>query len=268
MLADDTVEKMYTLAHHLHPDDGVAAAVTLEACERIAHMRRRHSRRTGQYRRRLPEACLPQYCVYLASDARERAQERPAPGQEPRYRPTFDDYLVRYIKFLIWQTMDRAVCYVAVALGCLLYGYRPHDIASLAPEIFDPHNIRRVKLQLMHQIQARFRHTKIFTGEHLTLHTRAPTAHERQLVHQSLALFTPWGSTHVSALISGRSLLETLFDGTSTHDEWARIHAIIDPTCGGLARLIGEYNETFPAGSYARLADPDEMLAIPSFVPL
>jgi len=268
MLADDTVEKMYALAHRLHPDGGIAVAVTLEACERIVQMRRLLSRRTGRYRHRLPDACLPQYCVYLVSDARERAQERPAPGQEPRYRPTFDDYLVRYIKFLIWQTMDRSACHVAVAVGCFLYGYRPHDIATLAPEIFDPHNIRRVKRRLTHQLQARFRHTKIFAGEHLVLHTRAPTARERQLVHQSLALFTPWGSTHVSALVSGRSLLETLFGGTSTHDDWARIHALIDPTCGGLARLIGEYNETFPAGSCARLPDPDDMLTIPCFVPL
>ena len=118
----------YKLAHCLHPDNGIALAVTLEACDRIALLRRMQDRRTGHYRFRLPEACLPQYCVYLASDAREREQERLRPGKEPRYRPTPDDYLVRYIKFLIWWTMDRNACHVAVALGCFLYGYQPGEI--------------------------------------------------------------------------------------------------------------------------------------------
>jgi hypothetical protein len=121
MFADHDLQRMYELAHFLHPDHESALAVTLEACERVALVRRIRDRRTGHYRRRLPEAWLPQYCVYMASDAHERDQERPRPGQEPRYRPTPDDRLVRYIKCLIWWTMDRNACHVAVALGCFLH---------------------------------------------------------------------------------------------------------------------------------------------------
>jgi hypothetical protein len=91
MLADNVLEKMYTLAHCLHPNDGVALAVTLEACELIPLLRRLQDRRTGHYRLRVPEACLPQYCVYLASDARERHQERPRSGKEECYQLTSDD---------------------------------------------------------------------------------------------------------------------------------------------------------------------------------
>jgi hypothetical protein len=267
MLADHVLEKMYVLAHCLHPDNGLALAVTLEACERLALMRRIQDRRTGHYRLRLPEGCLPQYCVYLASDARERAQECLCPGQEPRYRPTPEDWLVRYIKALVWWTMDRNACHVAVALGCFLYGYRPGDIARLAPEIFNQHNIRRVKRRLAQQIHGRFQGAPIFFDEHHTLHTRPPTAQERQVVQQSLALFTPWGTPHLPAPAPDRSILESHFDGTSSRSDWERIHALIDPACAGLPRLVREYNATFPRGSAARLAEPDHMLAIPCFTP-
>jgi hypothetical protein len=77
MLPDHLLQKMYDLAYCLHPDRGVALSVTLEACERIALIRRMQDRRAGHYRRRLPEACLPQYCVYLAS-TRANANRTPA----------------------------------------------------------------------------------------------------------------------------------------------------------------------------------------------
>ena len=77
MLADDDVQRMYDLARFLHPDPGVALAVTLEAWDRLALLQRLQDRQTGRSWLRLPEACLPQYCVYLPSDVRERDQERP-----------------------------------------------------------------------------------------------------------------------------------------------------------------------------------------------
>jgi hypothetical protein len=116
MLTDNDLQRMYELSYCLHPDHGIALSVTLEACERISLIRRMQARRAGHYRRRLPEPCLPQYCVYLASDTRERDQERQRPCKEPGYQPTSDDSLVRYIKALVWWTMDWNACHVAVAL--------------------------------------------------------------------------------------------------------------------------------------------------------
>jgi hypothetical protein len=267
MLTDDALQRMYDLAYCLHPDNGVALAVTLEACDRIALLRRMQDRRGGHYKFKLPDACLPQYCVYLASDAREREQECRRPGKEPRYRPTADDYLVRYIKFLVSWTMDRNACHVAVALGCFLYGYQPGDIANLAPEIFNHHNIRRVKRRLGLQLQTRFQSANIVVDAHHTLCTRSPAAHERQLVDNALALFTPWGAPHIPAPPPNRSLLETHFDGVSKRSDWERIHALIDPACAWLPRLVREYNENFPEESSARLEDPDQALEIPCFSP-
>jgi hypothetical protein len=203
--------------------------------------------------------------VYLASDARERDQERLRSGKEGLYDLTSDEFLVRYIKFLVWQTMDRNACHVAVALGCFLYGYQPGDITSLAPDIFSPHNIRRVKSRLTHQLYARFQHTPVFLDGPLTLSTRPPTEHERRLIHRTLTLFTPWRCRHIPVPSPDRSILETHFDEASPCSDWERIHVLIDPTCGGLPRLIREYNESFPRGSRERLEDPDDNLAIPCF---
>lgn len=267
MLTDDILQRMYELAFCLHPDHGTALSITLDACERIALLRRMQDRRAGHYKFRLPEACLPQYCVYLASDARERDQERLRPGKEPRYRPSPDDRLVRYIKFLVCWTIDRNACHVAVALGCFLYGYQPGHIAGLAPEIFNHHNIRRVKRRLALQIQARFQDANIVIDEHHALDTRSPTVRERQLIHHALAQFTPWGSPHVSGSAAERSILETYFAGASDCSDWDRMHALIDPACGGFPRLIREYNQYFPVASGARLENPDDKLAVPCFHP-
>jgi hypothetical protein len=265
MLTDHDLQQMCELAYCLHPNNDVALSVTLEACERLALLQRLQDRRTGHYRLKLPEACLPQYCVYLASDTREREQESGRPGKEPRYQPTPDDYLVRYIKALVWRTMDRTACHVAVALGCFLYGYQPGDIAQLAPELFNQYNIWRVRRQLAQQLHARFPGADLFMDDQTTLRTRPPTAHERRLVGQSLAIFTPWGSPHVPPPAPAMSILETYFAGASARSDWERIHALIDPTRAGLPRLIREYNQQFPTGSAVRLEDPDRMLAIPSF---
>jgi hypothetical protein len=114
MLTDNDLQRMYDLSHCLHPNHGIALSVTLEACERVSLIRSIQARRVGYYRRRLPEACLPQYCVYLASDARERDQERPRSCEKPLYEPTSDNSLVRYITALVWWTMES----IRRAWGC------------------------------------------------------------------------------------------------------------------------------------------------------
>jgi len=265
MLTDQVLQLMYDLARCLHPDDGIALSVTLEACERVTLLRRLQDRRAGHYKFKLPEECLPQYCVYLASDAREREQECLRPGKEPSYRPIPDDYLIRYVKFLVWSTMDRNACHVAVALGCFLHGYSPGDIASLAPTIFNHHNIRRVKRRLALQIQSRFQSAHIVNGNHHALRTRSATDHEQHLIQRALAMFTPWGSSHIPAPAPNRSILESHFDEMSTCSDWDRIHALIDPSCAGLSQLIREYNSSFPKHSKARLEDPEHTLEIPCF---
>jgi hypothetical protein len=88
------------------------------------------------------------------------------------------------------------------------------EFHTLAPEIFDHNNIRRVKRRLAHQIQARFRCTTTVVGDRTTLDTRPPTAHERQLVHDTLAMFTYWGCAHVPAPAADTSLWKLTLTGS------------------------------------------------------
>jgi hypothetical protein len=172
---------------------------------------------------------------------------------------------VRYIKALVWWTMDRNACHVAVALGCFLHGYRSAEIASLAPDFFNQHNIWRVKRRLALQLEARFQSANIFQSDQHTLLTRPPTEHERGLVQHSLAMFAPWGAPHIPSPTPDKSILETYFDWPSAQSDWDRIHALIDPTCVGLPQLMREYNHHFPQGSDMRHDDPDRKLQIPCF---
>jgi hypothetical protein len=272
LLADDVLHPMYDLASFLHPDPAAASAVTLAAGERLALLERLHVRSPGEAWLRLPEAWRPQYCVYLASDGWERAQERPRPGQAPRKRPTPDDYLVRYLKCLIWWTMDQHCPHVAVALGCFLYTYEPDDLVPLAPAFFAG-NLARVSLRLASRLQARFPGVFLLHGDHDAPRTRSPTAHERQLVQLTLAKFTPWGSAHIPPLSLGPAMRDSHFGEASVRSNGDRIQAMIEPTGDGLPRLIREYNAQFPyhaqfpPGSARRLAEADAMLAIPRFVP-
>jgi hypothetical protein len=265
MLADDLLHPMYELAYFLHPDPAVALTVTLDAADRLALLRRLREHSTGHAWRRLPEAWLPQYCVYLASDGPERAHERPRPGRALRARPTRDDYLVRYLKCLVCWSMDRTACHVAVALGCFLYRYPPDALVRLAPALCDPYQIQRIRVRLTQQLQARFPRAHLFDVDHGTRRTRLPTAHDQRLVQRALALFTPWGTVHVPPPALDQSLLETHFDQASAYSDGDRIHALINPVDAGLPRLIREYNQQFLPGHPQRLAEPDTMLAIPSF---
>jgi hypothetical protein len=267
MLADDDLQSMYALAHFLHPAPEVAWAVTLEAAERFALLGRLQGSRPRPSWWRLPAACRPQYCVYLASDPCERAHEGLQPSDDSRRQPTPDDYLVRYLKCLVWWTMTESACHVALALGCFLYRYPPDAIAQLSPVLCAQQDILRICVRLAHQLQARFSHVHLFDTDQDMLRTRLPTAHDRQLLQQALTRFTPWGTAHVPAPPRGRSMRDTHFDGAPSRFDWDRIHALLEPASAGLPRLIRDYNQQLPTRSARRLADPDDMLAIPRFLP-
>jgi hypothetical protein len=186
MHADDVLQPMYELVYLLYPDPAVALTVTLEAADRLAFLRRLREQPTGPAWRQLPEAWLPQYCVYLASDPHELTQER----------PTADTYLIRYLKCLIWWTMDQPCAHVALALGCFLCAYSWDDLVPVAPA-FSIRNLSRVSGRLASRLQARFPRAHVFPGDHSAHLTRRPPAHDWQLVQHALARFTPWGAAHV-----------------------------------------------------------------------
>jgi hypothetical protein len=171
--------------------------------------------------------------------------------------------LIRYVKLLVWKTMDRQSCHTAIGLGCHLYQYRPEQIGALAPELFDVANIWRINVYRLEEISTRFPDLAIVRrppyGER-KVQTRPPRAHEDALVLGALATFTPWWTPHLRPTES----MLALFSNRNPKREWQRIHALIDTDCAGLARLIRAYNAS-TRGKIVPLGAPDEQFEIPTF---
>jgi hypothetical protein len=200
MLPNHEVQKVYDLAYYLHPDKRIALPITMAACEQFPLLQQNQAKRAETqrpYKLKLSREGLLQMSVYQASDPWERDQESANPRRKPGYRPTHDDMLGRYVKFLVWQTMDRRAAYTAVGLGCLLYTYRPGEICMLAEDLFDDSNIRRIKRWLTDRMTSRFRNAPIFSDDYHTFRTRPPTEHDRSVVHNALVAFTPWAAVIV-----------------------------------------------------------------------
>jgi len=269
LLTDNDLQKAFRLISGLHPDRAVALCVLLDACDRISLIRKNQLRRpdaTHPTKLIIPEESLLQVGIYTASEIWEKDQESEQPRKEPKYNPTNDDKLARYVKTLAWKSMDRHSRYAAVGLGCLLYTYQPHEVSSISEELFNSDNIRRNKNWMFEQIKKRFQGTKGFTNgnEHIAL--EVPSSHQRALIQMSLSSFAPWCSCSDATIQTPpASLLETYFDKESEKSEWERVHVLFDPTCGGFPRLVHEYNSNYRRGSDMRLDDPDKKLGSPKF---
>jgi len=81
-----------------------------------------------------------------------------------------------------------------------------------------------------------------------------------RLVGESLKVFAPWGAEHI-CLDANDSILEKYFDSEIIISPWQRKHILIDSGCGGIERLVREYNQGFNK----RLSDAAEKLALPLF---
>jgi len=244
----------------------VCSSDLIDAYDRLEVIGRRQERRPDadrRYKPIIPDENLPQYCIYQASEKWEKDQESDFPSMEPGYRPTADDRLIRYIKTLALESMDRYSRYAAVGVGCYLYTYRPKQISALAEDLFSSENIRRVKKGIFKRLERRFP-SICNDGEHVLLET--PGERQRALVNKSLAVLAPWYSCHTACTTgSEMTFLETYFDKESHRPELERIHMLFDTACCGLARLVREYNSFFPEGSKMRLDDPEHKLRVPKF---
>jgi hypothetical protein len=242
VIRDEVIQEMFGLAFFTHRDREVAIEVVVDTLVRIPLVRdiqdeRPKAKKMQPYKLRMPEDLLPRFCLYLASDLWERDQEKAAPNKRPVYRPDDADYLIRYIKFLVWQTMDRNSRYAAVALGCLLHNYGPTQISDLSPAFFNGNNIRNTKKWLADRICARFNGMNIVNPGNAQVISRMPIDGERILVRQALEMFSD--DNHIQPRTF---ILDTVFADGSSHSERERVHAVACPVCGGLPKLIQEWN--------------------------
>jgi hypothetical protein len=268
VFSDEEIQDAFRLAYVLHPNMAVAYSVALDAVDRFFLQQRLQGRRPKAkkqpFKNLLSDPALLQTSVYLASDSWERDQERLLPRKTPFYRPNINDLIARYVKLLVWKTMEHNCTHVAVGIGSFLYTYRTAEIKHLAPDHIKDDNIRRIKAGIISEIRNRFEQYNIAPDDSPHIITREPTSHERELVYSSLTAFAPRVAEHALPSSDNTPVLERYFGYESKKSEWERNHALIDFGCAGLRLLIQEFNAS---GSREddMLENPDEKLQVPDF---
>jgi len=261
----DEWQQAFALAFMLHPSADVAFHVLIDAswiATLLEQTEARRQRSVAHYKSPIPREALLQFAVFCASLRWERDQESPLPKMEPRYKPTRDDLVVRYLKHLVCNNLLKArLRYLAIALGCLLYDYKPKQITDFLG-LYDEPKIRHIKSRIKKQLMKRFVHADVFTPKRNALRTKPASDHDRQLLKDALKLLTPWNTAHITVK-PGELRLAKMFAENSKLTNWDRKHLLLDPICGGLEQLINEHNQLFREG--LRLADPKLKLFVPDF---
>ncbi len=274
------LKKGFDLAYYLHPEAMIASLVTARAWKASTGFGLAPSKyvpmSTG-FKRQLLKEDVFQYCLYEISNEWEINQERPTP-RAPRYVPTHEDCLIRYIKHLIWKTMDRKSHYVAAGLGCLLYRYEPARIRDVVDHFLgvSPDIGRILETPILDKwVTPRFRNAGLCQDGPRILRTRSPKYHEPQLVAEALQRFTLWRSPHIpvppAKPAAGCTEGEVTRWGEAreawraARSDWDWFHALIDPACVGLSRLIQAFNEELVGTTTVSLEDPEKQLRIPLF---
>ena len=261
----DEWQRAFALAFMLHPSADVALHVLIDASWIAALLEQTEARRqrsVAHYKSPIPRAALLQFAVFCASLRWERDQESPLPKMEPKYKPTRDDLVVRYLKHLVCNNLLKAkFSYLAIALGCLLYDYKPKQITDFLG-LFDEPKIRHIKSRIKKQLMKRFVYADVLTPKGNALRTKPASDHDHKLLKDALKLFTPWNTAHITVK-PGELLLAKMFADNSKLTNWDRKHLLLDPVCGGLDQLINEHNQLFGAG--LSLADPKLKLFVPDF---
>lgn len=262
----DELQQAFALAFVLHPSPEVAFCVLIKAMKLTVNLELTEARRqrsTEHYKSPIPPEALLQFAVFFASFRWELDQESPLPKKEPRYKPTRDDMLVRYLKHLVWNNLVKInFSSLGIGLGCLLYDYKPKQIADLLG-LSDELSIHRIKRSIRKQLMKRFKYAGVLTAEGDDIRTKPANDYDRELVREALKFFAPWNTTHIP-LAPGESLLEKLVEEPDLTD-WDFKHALLDPECGGLDQLIIQHNNLY-ARHGEDLEDPNLQLFVPDFM--
>jgi hypothetical protein len=211
----------------------------------------------------------------MASEAWEIDQEKAKPIYYPRYQPTAEVLLLRYLKTLIWLSMTRRLPYGLIALGCCLYSYTPEDIKRLNEELDRPRE--RIYGPIVQRLKERFPRLLLEPdSKYPRVALRAPTQGEREvMVPEGLTLFAPWRSSEEER--PPGTLLEDFMcpyeppsdsekSKKSLEKEREQVYALLNPSCVGLPRLINYFND-IEWRPTMRLDPPDDKLGVPNLPP-
>src|ERR1043166_2109195 len=269
MLFDEDLQQMFRVAHYLHPNREIAYEVARDGLRKgemklAGQSRRPPSARPNKQKLSLKNSVLSG--VFAASEIWERDQECRQPLRKPRYLPTDEDFLLRYSKKLVWHSMERDSEWVSIALGHFLYRYPLNEIARLSPEYFDDSNMWRTRAFLDQMIRSRFQwepSNSVAPSLILPTAEKPATTEQFESLQTALRMFAPFVDNHPEQCIKTGKMLETYLYPDSSVSEPERIHALINPECGGFSRFVDEFNSDQAMTSGEQLCAPRDQLRIP-----
>jgi hypothetical protein len=273
--------RAFGLAYYFHPDRETARQIATRAVANLRLAERVQARRSyyrprgwrqvpgalGLRRRTkvsLERAQLLQRLVLYESDCLELRVDAGALSE----RISDDQFVLSFVKYLVWNASRRNSLYVATAIGRILHNYSTAEVQGLFSTIVqDPERVpddsyvRAVKQKLFHDARRRYGgalRTRVAARGEEVFETVEPSTRLQQLVRSCLERLTPWDTgCPVPARFDAfaqtiRPLRFVGRDADAEHPiEVRRMHSLLHPEC--LRRLT----------SGLRLDSPDARLSIP-----
>jgi hypothetical protein len=270
MFSDEDLRRAFQISFCLHQDREIAYEVTLDGIRRAKKKVADQNRRPASIRpnkQKLSYGNALRSGIFAASEMWEKDQESRLPLLRPLYKPTPYDLLSRYLKTLVWHSMDRSSAWVSIAIGHFLFSYPLNQIARVSPEFFDNQNMSRTRGFLEELLQERFQcePSDSSLGSPVPVIDRPATDAEFRHIQNMLGILAPQSDGHPDFCAKPGTLLETYLFPDSVRSENDRIHSLISTECCGWARFVQEFNEDCSSTSGEPLADPRSQLRIPIF---
>ena len=293
ILDTDELQQAFRYAYALNPDPSgeISYAIIVTASIKLkrymetlcdTEKRLKEPGLVDRLKKHLPTECFFQKSLYEASQEWEKDQEGLKPRKNPRYIPTLQDKLVRYINFLIWEKIELInFSFLANRIGCHLYQYSNNEIEQIC-EPYIRSGTDDVNQRNLDNIKERFPTLKIKQGPNNKKKFEMrkliinKVINEKQLVFDSLEAFTPSWTKHIAPPLSGAELFG--FDKNSAinntnhrqtrYETWQPHHFWLCTRCAGIEKLIEEWNKINKSGNgniKNMLDDPNDKLEIPNF---
>ena len=254
----DTVDKAFRLAYILHPHKTTAALIVQDSLSSFQTVWRKKERPID------PEEIDLQLYLFAISEDWEKVQELPLgpknsiPPIGEKYCPTSEDLLVRYVKFLARRAIEEGSFCAVVGLGNYLYRHGPLIylqplISRILPQECYPEKwklldecILGTGRNLEKALKKRF---SIAVYNKLEWHF--PSSDQANFISDVLKHLKPWGT---DCLQPGTSVLDLFLELVTKNDvgattnsdvERTRVHALVDPECGGIRELIRAHDSRY-----------------------
>lgn len=258
---ENAIDAVLRIAHYIHPpDNNISLEVACDAIDWVAQKMKSSGSVAScaghPTRFKLPETMLLFEGVFHCSEKWELDQERnPLGGRTYKgnnYLPNEEDLMVRYIKFLIFSTLCRKLEYPALAVGCYLYQYEPHEIGKIFNSFMCWDDTGYPMTAIRKSLKERFpkiEFTQVPKNTSIKVKTKAITTEEdKEKILDALESLMDWPCSHVEK----SKTLKYYDEGEpSATYQGSLHHPLFCPQCGGLPLFIKRYRNKMQLDDFA-----------------